>query len=132
MPSITIRTDQTARDRAAALLPMVQVTDPAYTIDDVYSGAARIGMTRITSTQPGRAVVAADLATRAGTGVADTTFDLAADLDTLAGSRATGLGLPKAQVVGAAVILGLSLLSGVDPGPYTADGASRQIAQPFA
>lgn len=131
MPAITVRLDEPSRNRANALLPIVQVTDPGYVIDDVLSEAARIGLRRLASTLPGREVAAADLTTRAGDTVGDTTFTLAADLDTDTDTLATALGLPKAQVAGSAVVTGLALLSGVDEGPFTADGASRQFQRPF-
>ena len=131
MPAITVRLDEPARDRGNGILAIVQVTNPAYIVDDVYSEAARIGLRRFGSTLPGRAVLAADLATRAGFAVGDSTFNLAADLDTDADALAAALGLPKAQVVGAAVVTGLALLSGVDEGPFTATGVSRQFQQPF-
>ncbi len=131
MPSITIRTDATARARASAILPVVHATNPEYELDDVYAGAARIGLTRLTSQMPGREVHAVDLAPIAGTAVENTAFDLPADLDPIATVLASALFLPKEQVVGAAAVLGLALLSSVDPGPFTLGGASRQIARPF-
>ncbi len=131
MPSITVNTDTTARSRAAALVPIVQVTVPSADLNYLYDGAAGIGLKRICSTMPTRQLQAADLTPVAGSGVAETTFPLSTENYARALVKATALGMTTEQIVGAAVRTGLSLLSSVDPGPFTTAGLSRQFLPPL-
>lgn len=131
MPTITIKLDATARGRAPALGIAVQAYEPSADLAYVYTGAAMVGIRRICSTLQGRALSAGDLATQTGTDVQETDIVITSEDQLLAQSKATALGLPLAQVVGAGVATGLALLSGIDPGPFSTSGASRQFVRPF-
>lgn len=130
MPNITVNTDLVGRNRAAALLPIVQVTVPAATLDYVYNGAAGFGLIRVASSATNRVLSAGDLTPTVRAGVLGTTFDLDAEKTAIALVKATALGMTTEEVVSAALATGLALLSGVDAGPYTADGVSRQFLPP--
>lgn len=132
MPSVTVNTDTTARARAAALLPIVQETVPAADLPYVYNGAAGVGITRLASTMPNREIEAEDLDPVAGSGVLGTTFTLDAAKYTIAQVKATALGIDVEVFLSAALRTGLSLLAGIDPGPYTPQGISRQFLPPLA
>lgn len=131
MPSITINIDATGQARAAALVPIVQATVPLADLDYVYNGASGFGLRRIASALPNRELDAADLTPVAGTGVSAVTYPLDAENTAIATVKAAALGMTLEEVVSAAVCTGLSLLAGVDPGPYTSAGLSRQFLPPF-
>lgn len=131
MPSITVNTDATDQARAAALLPVVQMTVPLADLDYMYNGAAGFGLTRIASALPGRELDGTDLAPVAGTGVSGVTFDLDATNTAIAMVKAAAIGLTTEELVSAAVRTGLSLLAGVDPGPIALSGLSRQFLPPL-
>lgn len=130
MPNIAVNIDADGIARAAALLPVVQLTVPLANLDYVYNGAAGVGLNRICSTMPTRELDGTDLTPAASSGVVLTTFDLDAEKTARAAAKATAVSLSTAQLTSAAVATGLALLSGVDPGPFTIDGVSRQFLPP--
>ena len=79
---------------------------------------------------PTRILGTADLTPVVSSGVVLTTFDLDADKTNVAVTQSLRLGLSIETVVSSAVATGLSLLYGVDPGPFTLDGTSRQYLPP--
>lgn len=131
MPDITIKTDAAARARAAAVLPSVQDKVPAADLDYVYTCAARVGATRVCSTHQNREITAEDLAEQTGVDVEDTIVTIDEDLEAQLQAKADALALPIEQVLGAAVVSGLAFMAGVDPGPFTSTGVSRQFIRPF-
>lgn len=130
MPSITINIDGVGLTRAAALVPVVQVTVPLADLAYVYNGAAGFGLTRIASSSTGRELDTADLTPIVSAGVVATMFTLSAEFTAIATVKAAALGMAVEEVVSAAMATGLSLLAGTDPGPFTSEGVSRQFLPP--
>ena len=130
MPNITINIDGDGLARAAALLPILQVTVPGAVLGDVYSGACAFGITRVCSVATNRVLIAADLTPVASGGTVGTLFDLDATNTAIALAKATALGMTTEQIASAAMATGLALLSGVVLGPFTATGLSRQFLPP--
>lgn len=130
MPNISVNIDADGIARAAALLPVVQLTVPLADLAYVYNGAAGVGLNRICSTMPTRVLDGADLTPAASSGVVLTTFDLDAEKTSRASAKAASVGLLTQPLISAAVATGLALLSGDDPGPFTIDGVSRQFLPP--
>lgn len=127
MASITVYTDPTTQARAAAALTLVQIEVPLADLDYVYDGATGVGLTRLTSTLPGREIDHDDIEPVRVSGSSGTTFDLSAEYGAAATTLAAAVGLTVEEVVSAAVRTGLALLAGDSPGPVTQDGVSRQF-----
>lgn len=130
MPNIDVNIDADGIARAAALLPVVQLTVPLADLSYVYNGAAGVGLNRICSTMPTRVLDGADLTPVASIGVVLTTFDLDAANTARAAAKGAEVGYATRVIASAAVATGLALLSGICPGPTTADGTSRQFLPP--
>jgi hypothetical protein len=102
---------------AASSVAVVQVGYPAADIDYVYTGAVRMGLTRLSS--PKRTFTAADYAVLPAA-LTTVTVSVATDNDATAQAIATALGVSKARVLSKALCTGLTTLNGTDAedGPY--------------
>lgn len=104
--------DGPTRALAAALLPTVQAINPLITSDDIFMGAARVGLNRLCSTT--RPITAADLAEEPSTEVLeDYRLIDHEDIDR-AVVLSAAFGIAHECILSAAARTGMALLAGID------------------
>lgn len=114
MATYEVAIDDVGVGRATDLLPLVQETVPEAVLQDVYNGAAVVGLNRLCSHIPSRIPTAEDIEYVDGIDTSLINVTVSADDMERAESLADSLSVSPNRVIGSATMTGLALLRGTD------------------